>query len=406
MSPRVDQLLAQVRALFHRSALDRDFEVELAHHLDLLIEEKIKSGLTPEEARRQALIALGSPQQLREMHRGVRGVPWLEQFVQDFCHACRIFRKAPGFTAVALLVFAVGVGLNTTVFSLVNTALLRPLPFPQSERLIWVANGEPGASRLDLSRVTSKIDTWDGLAATNRTLEKLEAYNPYSAGQTCRLTGTNLPETITTIEVSAGLFDLLGVKPILGRLFLAEDAVQSAPLRTRLTNQPQRTLLSNQLWRRRFNSDPNIVGQTIQINGAGVEVIGVLPPVDPFTSVFFPALRVDIFNALPKDEERKWGNVVALIGRMKPGVTVAATRADLALAASNTEKKFSGETFFANVTPLHEWVSAGLRRPLLFLWIAAGIVLLIVNLNLGGLFLSRASARRKEIAVRSALGAT
>jgi hypothetical protein len=187
-----------------------------------------------------------------------------------------------------LLIIAVGIGLNTTVFSLVNTVLLRPLPFSDSNRLVWITNA---GSIQELSGITSQIDTWEGLQATNNTLEQIEAYDPFSAKQTYRLTSSRGdPETIVSVDVSPGLFGLLGMKPVLGRLFLPEDAAKNAP---------SRTIISNELWRQRFGADSHIIGRAVQINGDPTEVVGVLPPVDSFASVFFPAVRIDSFTGRP-----------------------------------------------------------------------------------------------------------
>ena len=397
MSPGIDRCLARLRAVFSKPALDADFAAELEDHLERLTEDNLRAGLDPAEARRQARIALGGVEQTRELHRAERGIPWLEEFGRDLGFACRVARRERGFTMVALLILAVGIGLNTTVFSLVNTVLLRPVPFAQADRLVVLTNGDPANPNRDLSNIASKVDTWEGLQATSRTLEQIEAYDPFSVRHTYRLTGMGEPETIISVSVSHGLFGMLGMKPFLGRLFLPEDGAKDAPYRV---------MLSNQLWRR-LGSDPSIVGRTVQINGAAVEVIGVLPAADPFTSVFFPAVRVDVYDAVRNDVERNWSNTVLLIGRTKPGVTAEAVRSDLGLAVAQLKQQHPDwdKYFFANATRLHTWVTGGLHRPLLFLWIAAGLVLAIVSFNLGGLLLARGSARQKELALRCALGA-
>ena len=250
---------------------------------------------------------------------------------------------------MALLILAVGVGLNTTVFSLVNTVLLRPVPFAHAERLVWITNGDPAHPSNDLSNIASQVDTWEGLSATSRTLEQIEAYDPFSVRQTYRLTGVGDPETIVSISVSHRLFGLLGMKPLLGRLFLPEDGEKNAPYRV---------IFSHQLWRR-LGADPSIIGRTTRINGETVEIVGVLPPADPFTSVFFPAVRVDVFQALRPDVERNWGNTVALIARAKPDVAPGAIAADLTLAVAQLKRQYPdrNQYFFANVTPLHDWVA-------------------------------------------------
>lgn len=400
MMPALDRLLARLRAAFRKPVLDADFEAELAHHLEMRTGENIQAGMDPEEARREARLALGGVEQTRELHREARGLPWLEQLGRDLRFSVRLFRREPGFTVVALLILAIGIGLNTTVFSLVNTVLLRPLPYSEAERLVWITNGNPAnPENRDLSNIASRIDTWEGLQETTRTLERIEVYDPFSVRHTFRLTGNNAdPETVLAVQVSPGLFPMLGLRPLHGRFLRPEDATPDAP---------PRTVLSHQLWQRRYDSNPGIVGQTIEIDHRAVEVVGVMPQSDPFSTVFFPAVRVDLFSSVVNERSRNWGNTVSLIGRMKPGTTHAEVAADLNLSIDQLKQQYPDRNnyYFANVTPLHDWVAGGLKQPLLFLWIAAGLVLAIVGFNLGGLLLARGAGRAKELALRTALGA-
>jgi predicted permease len=401
MGPFFDRLLARIGAVFGGRRLDSDLDEELAHHLQSLADDNIRSGMAPDEALRRARIALGGAGRMREIHRDARGIPWLEQWLRDMRYAFRMFRREKGFTAVALLIVAIGIGLNTTVFSLVNTVLLRPIPFAQSDRLVWITNGDPHGGDLsgNLSGLTSEIDTWEGLQEMSRTLDRIEGYNPFSVMQTYRLSGNGEPETILSVDVTHGLFGLLGMKPLLGRLFLPEDALKNAPFRI---------VLTHQLWVRRFGADPGIVGQTVQIDGVATEVIGVLPAADPFASVFFPAVPVDVYSAVQNDNMRGNGNVLFLIGRIKPGFTEKQVQADLPLAIAQIKKKYPSrdQYIFATGEPLHDMVAKGLKKPIIFLWISAAFVLAIVGFNLGGLLLARGSSRSREMALRVALGAS
>ncbi|MCF3650027.1 ABC transporter permease [Synoicihabitans lomoniglobus] len=398
MSPFLNRLNARFRAVFRKPGLDADLDEELAHHLDLLTEENIGRGMGPTEARRRARIALGGVEQTRELHRETRGLPLLEQLGQDLRHTVRLLRRERGFTFIAILIIAVGVGLNTTVFSLVNTVLLRPLPFPGSERMLLIANGDPAATTEDLSAVAHLVDTWEALAENNQTLEALEVFDPFSLRQTYRLSSAGEPaETINTIIVSPGLFPMLGMTAHRGRLFTADDAVE---------NGPPVVLLTHQLWQSRFHSDPGIVGQIVRINDVPVQVLGITPRQDAFASTFYPAVRIDCYFVLVNNQRRNWGNTLAPIGRMKPGVSVEQASADLAVAmALAREQRNLNEYHRANARSLHEHIAGGLKQPLLFLWVAAGLVLAIVAFNLGGLLLARGAARGKELALRAALGA-
>jgi predicted permease len=393
----IDRLLARLRAVFSKSALDREFSAELAHHIELQTADNIKSGMNPAEAIRQAHVALGGVEQARELHRETRGLPWMEQFGRDLKFSARVLIRERGFTTVALLILAVGIGLNTTVFSLVNTVLLRPLPFAHADRLVLIFNGDDTNSH-DRSNIATRVDAWEGLRETNRSLEQIEGFIPFSARVTRRLTGAGDPESILSVDVSNGMFGMLGVNPIVGRLFLPDDGVKNAP---------NRVVLTYQIWQRRYSSDRGIVGQTIQINGVAEEVIGVLPPNDAFTSVFFPAERVDTYFALRNDDFRQSGNTVLLIGRSRLGQDINAIKSDLRLSVAQVKLQHPDrdQHFHANVIALHEWVSDSMVRPLLFLWIAAGLVLAIMSFNLGGMLLARGVARKKELALRCALGA-
>jgi predicted permease len=393
MGSNLYRLFGRIRAIFAGRQFDADLEEEMGHHLQELAEDNIKSGMAPDEAWTRARVSLGNAAQIKELHREVRGIPWFEQWISDLRYAFRLFRKDRAFTTVALVILAVGVGLNTTVFSLVNTVLLRPLPFAQADRLVWITNGQPTDNTL--SGITSQVDTWERLQKESRTLDRIEAYNPFSVLQTFRLTGTGDPQTILAIGVSHGLFGLLGMKPKYGRFFLPEDALKNAPLRV---------VLSHPLWVRRFGADPGIVGRTVQINGAATEVVGVMPPADAFSSVFFPAVEVDLYTAVQNDIIRPEGNALYLIGHMKPGATQKQIEADLPLAIDEIRKTQPWINAYGQ--PLHNWVLGSLKKPLLFLWTSAAFVLAIVGFNLGGLLLARGRTRRREMALRVALGAS
>ena len=190
---RLNAIILNLLGLFRRGKQETELSDEIRAHLEGLVERNVAAGMSPEDARYAAHRQFGGVEQITEQCRDFRGGRWVEQFVRDLGYACRVFRRERGFTVVALLIIAVGVGLNTTVFSLVNTVLLRPIPFANGDRLVWIYNGDPGSSSHDLSGTTSQIATWEGLRETNRTLEQIEAYNPFSLRQSYRLTGAVTP---------------------------------------------------------------------------------------------------------------------------------------------------------------------------------------------------------------------
>ena len=399
MIPFLQRLAARLRAVFQKTNLDAELDEEMRHHLDMLTEENIARGMDPAKARRTARLSMGGIEQTRELHRETRGLPWLEQLGQDLRHTLRMLRRERGFALIAILVLAIGVGLNTTVFSLVNTVLLRPLPAPAADRLVEISNGDPANPDRDLSARTHRVDTWEGLIEQNRSFERIEYYDPFSLRSTFPLDfdgGT--PQTSNLVFVSQGLFDLLGIVPEKGRLFLpAEGIGEGAPV----------LIITHQMWRQRFASDPDIIGRTVRINGNPVTIVGVMPPEDTFAGVFYPAVRIDAYAVITPDNRRTWGNTLQLIGRLKPDVTPEAARADLALAMDAMLTSIPDRASYhrANVAFLHDVLTARLRPPLLFLSTAAGLVLFIVAFNFGGLLLARGASRGRELAVRAALGA-
>ena len=399
MIPALDRLLARLRAVFRKPALDADLDEELRHHLDALTADKITRGVPPDQARREARLALGSLDAARELHRDTRGLPLLEQLGQDLRHTGRLLHRERGFAVIAILVLAIGIGLNTTVFSLVNTVLLRPLPVPSPDRIVQISNGDPANAERGYSDRAHQVDTWEGLMAQNRTFERIEFYDPFSLRQTFPIEiDGSAPQTSNLVFVSQGLFDLLGIVPAKGRLFIPEEGVgEGLPV----------MMITHQLWQQRFGGDPNVIGRTVRLNGTPMTVIGVMPAADTFARAFYPAFRIDAYVVITPDNRRDWGDTLRLIGRLKPGVTPASANADLAFAMDRmlTELPDRDARHRAEVETLQDLLTARIRPPLLFLSVAAGLVLAIVAFNFGGLLLARGASQGRELAVRAALGA-
>ena len=320
--------------------------------------------------------------------------------VYDVRYTVRTLGRDPGFATVSILILTLAIGANIAVFSVVNTLLLRPLPFPDSHQLVWIA---PPPAECGLSCATYSADAYEEFRAQSRVYQDVTGYFAFSTPDNLRLTGRGEPEPATSIDVIGNFFQVLGVQPAIGRLFTADEARGGAhPV----------ALLANAYWRRQFNADPAIVGKAVELNGIPITVVGVLPASFDFGAVFSPGAKVDLFTPLDLDKARDWGNIVTLLGRLKPGVTVAQALDDAQRVAPNmyfnvkyprTLGRYQGDLI---PVPLRAYVTGKLRRSLIALWFAVGAILLIAGVNLSNLLLARAAARAKEFAVRGALGAS
>ena len=320
---------------------------------------------------------------------------WASDAVQDLRYTFRTLRHEAGFTTFAILIVGLGIGASSTVFSVVNALLLRPLPFSDPGRLVWIYNG---GKEGDLSGQTVQVGHFLDLRNANTSFSDFAAYFAFSSVGDSKLTGDGEAERLSGIPVSQNFFPLLGVQPQLGRNFSNEECKW---------NGPRAVLLSDGLWKRRFASDPTVVGRKLTINEKAVTVIGVMPASFDFASVFAPGNRVDLYFPFPLTQEtNRWGNTLAIIGRLKPGATVQGAQAEFRILGPQIRTQHPERNDLApRLMLLDSHVSGRLRPALFVLACAVCVVMLIVCANLSNLQLARTATRQKEMAVRVALGA-
>jgi putative ABC transport system permease protein len=384
------RIYAALRNIFRREIVERDLDAEVRSYADLLQEEKMSTGMNPNDAKRSTRMSMGGPEQLKEEIRRARAGAWLETLWQDIRYAARMLRKNPAFTAVAILTLALGIGANTAVFSVVDAVVLRPLPYKDSERIVTVTTKTtmfPQFSMLGNSWVAFEQMTKNVTA-----FEQLSAYR--QEGMT--LTASGDPASLTVIHAADGFFDLFGVSPQEGRLLASSDQTE---------NQGRVAVLSDAFWRAHFGADRSVIGRTITLSKEQYVVVGVA------SRGFAYPRRADIWVplVLTKDDRENvtaFNNVV--LGKIRPGATVAQTEVQLDVVAQDIVKANPPlkDGYKLHATTLLDDRIGDVRSTYLMLFGAASFVLLIACANLASLLLARGFGRQREMAVRAALGAS
>jgi putative ABC transport system permease protein len=381
-------LAARLRGLFGGRRADRDLDDEIETHLRLLTERYVRQGMSEDEAAWAARRQFGNVTLLKEDHREMRGIRFIEALVQDLKYGLRMLRKNPGFTFVAVLTLALGIGANTAIFSVVNAVLIRSLPFSEADRLVTIWETHP-----DIPQVGPAFPDFEDWRAQSQSFQEMEVYSFRRYGNAL-LTGHAEPVQVHGALTSARFFAMLSARPIIGRVFLPEEEKRGAD---------QVVILSRSLWLRHFAGAKDVIGKSIQLNGNSFTIVGVIgEQYPPEIDCWLPLSQMD-----GDDFTNRMNRSISVIGRLNPGVTIDHARREMQAIAERLQQLYPASNKMEGVelTPMRNQMVGNLRTIIWLIFAAFALILLIACANVSNLILARSAERQREMALRATLGA-